>query len=271
MTSTEPAEPLAGTGGTGGTGDGGGSDSGSNGGNANNSGNRGVGSGGSHSGGRGNGNGSADNNGNGGNGGNGGAVRVEDAALLDAVRGCVLDVGFRRTTLTDVARRAGVSRMTLYRRFGDVRQLVADLMTREFTELLVRVTGELPTGGTGRDVLVARATASVGALWDNPLLARLLDVDPELLLPYLVDRVGATQRLIEPALRADVEAGQADGSVRRGDPALITRSLYLVLQSFALSARPAVTDLGEPPAARAALLAELSTLLHGSLRPPEEP
>jgi len=195
-----------------------------------------------------------------------GTARVDDDALLDAARGCVLDVGFRRTTLTDVARRAGVSRMTLYRRFADVRQLVADLMTREFTELLRAVTAELP-GGTHRDLLVARATASIAALWSNPLLGRVLDVDPELLLPYLVDRVGATQRLIEPALRADVEAGQADGSIRAGDPMAITRSLYLVLQSFALSARPALSDLGEPDRAKERLLAELTNVLHGSLRP----
>ncbi len=54
--------------------------------------------------------------------------------VLDAVRDCVLAVGVRRTTLTDVARRAGVSRMTLYRRWPDVRTLVGDLMTREWIE-----------------------------------------------------------------------------------------------------------------------------------------
>lgn len=195
---------------------------------------------------------------------------MDDRALLDATRACVLDVGFRRTTLTDVARRAGVSRMTLYRRFADVRSLVTDLMTREFAELLANATHGLPASGRHRDRLVAKATASVAALWSNPLMARVLDVDPELLLPYVVDRVGATQRLIEPALRADVEAGQADGSVRPGDPAVLTRALYLVLQSFVLSIRPAVTGLGRPAAARDTLLAELAAVLHGALRPAGE-
>ena len=37
------------------------------------------------------------------------------SAYLDAARACILDVGWRRTTLTEVARRAGVSRMTIYR------------------------------------------------------------------------------------------------------------------------------------------------------------
>ena len=197
--------------------------------------------------------------------------RGYDDALLDAARACVLDVGFRRTTLTDVARRAGVSRMTLYRRFADVRSLVGDLMTREFSELLRQATEALPDTGSHRDRLVAKATTSVSVLWTNPLMARVLDVDPELLLPYVVDRVGATQRLVEPALRADVEAGQADGSIRAGDPALITRALYLVLQSFVLSARPALTDLhpAGDGAARAALLRELGAVLHGALRPTE--
>src|SRR4051794_22183787 len=53
-------------------------------------------------------------------------------AYLDAARDCILDVGWRRTTLTEVARRAGVSRMTIYRTWSDMPQLLGDLMTREW-------------------------------------------------------------------------------------------------------------------------------------------
>ena len=66
---------------------------------------------------------------------------VEDEALLDATQACVLAVGVRRTTMTDVARRAGVSRMTLYRRYADVTSLMQALMTREFTQILGRGRG----------------------------------------------------------------------------------------------------------------------------------
>ncbi|MCW2850996.1 MAG: TetR/AcrR family transcriptional regulator, partial [Nocardioides sp.] len=51
-------------------------------------------------------------------------------AYLDAARACILDVGWRRTTLTEVARRAGVSRMTIYRSWSDMQTLLGDLMTR---------------------------------------------------------------------------------------------------------------------------------------------
>src|SRR5439155_16686451 len=48
------------------------------------------------------------------------SIRNTDESVLEAARACVLAVGVRRTTLTDVARRAGLSRMTLYRRYPDV-------------------------------------------------------------------------------------------------------------------------------------------------------
>src|SRR4051794_41760150 len=60
------------------------------------------------------------------------------AAYLDAARACILDVGWRRATLTDVARRAGVSRMTIYRTWPDMPTVLGDLMTREWGEVVAK-------------------------------------------------------------------------------------------------------------------------------------
>src|ERR687896_1690893 len=110
--------------------------------------------------------------------------------VLDAVRDCVLAVGVRRTTLTDVARRAGVSRMTLYRRWPDVRSLVGDLMTREWVAVARGAIPEADAAVDAREQLVAGLTAGSRALRAHPLFRKILDVDPELLLPYLLDRRG---------------------------------------------------------------------------------
>ena len=67
-------------------------------------------------------------------------------AILDATRASVLDFGIRRTTLTDVARRAGVSRMTVYRRYPDVDAVLRDLMTREFGAAMAAIVGDLGGG-----------------------------------------------------------------------------------------------------------------------------
>ncbi|HEY8373096.1 MAG TPA: helix-turn-helix domain-containing protein [Pseudonocardiaceae bacterium] len=191
---------------------------------------------------------------------------MDDDRLLDAARECVLAIGVRRTTLTEVARRAGVSRMTLYRRFPDVRSLVAALMTREFGALLLRATRSDATDDEpcphARAELV-RATVRVVRLLDaDPLLRIVLELDAELLLPYVVQRLGSTQRIAEQFLLDQLRAGHADGSVRFGDPRVQARMILLTAQSVLLSLRPATTDLD-----REALLDELATQLDGALRP----
>jgi AcrR family transcriptional regulator len=187
-------------------------------------------------------------------------ARLEDDLLLDAARACVLDVGVRRTTLSSVARAAGVSRMTLYRRFPDVRSLLAALMTREFGTLLTRASGA--TKGTARARLVAATVDGVCALSVDPLMRSVLDRDADLMLPYIVERVGSVQRIAEAFLREQVIAGHQDGSVRRGDPAVQARAIFMVAQSFVFSMRPATKDLD-----RSVVVGELTQLLDGALRP----
>jgi len=175
-----------------------------------------------------------------------------DHALLDAARAAILAVGWKRTTLTDVARRAGVSRMTLYRRWPDMHTLLADLMTREWTGV-VRA-GE---GGIAHGI-----AASVAALRTNALFRKIVEVDPELLVPYLLDRRGRTQDTLLGLLEAAIAEGQARGEVRAGDPPLLARALLLATHGFAISAQT-MTD----PYDEADLDAELVVLVQRYLAP----
>jgi AcrR family transcriptional regulator len=204
----------------------------------------------------------------------GGGSRHSDEAVLDAVRASVLAVGVRRTTLADVARRAGVSRMTLYRRWGDVDRLVRDLMTREFHAVVASV-AEAGQGGAGQDGagqdgagpggsgpgLVPAIVAAVSGLRREPLFRRVLDVDPDLLLPYVTDRLGSTQRAVVELLTAGLRAAQRDGGVRAGDPVRMAYTVLLIAQSFVLSARTVAEHLDE-----AALDTELTRALEAYLR-----
>src|SRR3954468_12978768 len=108
--------------------------------------------------------------------------------VLAATRAAVLAVGVRRTTLTDVARRAGVSRMTLYRLVPDVSTLILEVMSREFAALIAAAEAAARRRRTARARIAATTAALVRLLHEEPLFRRVLDVDPELLLPYLTDR-----------------------------------------------------------------------------------
>ncbi|CAL9619983.1 TetR/AcrR family transcriptional regulator [Streptomyces sp. enrichment culture] len=192
--------------------------------------------------------------------------RSDNDAVLDAVRDCVMAVGVRRTTMTDVARRAGVSRMTLYRRWPDVRSLVGDLMTREWVDVATGVVPEPRADVPARARMVDGLVAGVRAFGEHPLFRKIVDVDPELLLPYVLDRRGASQEALLGLLADDLRAGHADGSVRAGNPGLQARALLLVVQSFALSLRT-MTDEDDPGLGAEALLAELRDILERTLTP----
>ena len=178
--------------------------------------------------------------------------------MLDAARACVLDVGFRRTTLTDVARRAGVSRMTLYRRYPDLEGVFAALMTREFGRLVARA-GAVAERATARARVVAMVVHGSRSLAEDPLFVRLLDVDPELLLPYVTRRLGGVQR-IAIAAGAAVLAG-ADGSVRDdAPPEVLSAGVELIARGFVLASHGELHASLDP-------WAELARAVDGYLRP----
>src|SRR4051795_3991761 len=183
------------------------------------------------------------------------------AEVLDATRATVLAVGVRRTTLTDVARRAGVSRMTLYRLVPDVTTLILEVMTREFAALIAESEQHVRRRRSGRARAVAATVELVRRLPDAPLFRRVVDVDPELLLPYLTDRLGATQRLAVGHVRRLLAEGVADGSIRRADLDVLAVTMLFATTPFVVSARLLAEEQ------RAAALDELSRMLDAWLAP----
>lgn len=65
-----------------------------------------------------------------------------DAAILQATRAALVELGWSKLTLGDVATRAGVAKTTLYRRWAGKNELVVDAVAVLFDEL------ELPDRGS---------------------------------------------------------------------------------------------------------------------------
>ncbi len=185
-----------------------------------------------------------------------------ETAILDAARECVLAFGVRRTSLSEVARRAHVSRPTVYRRWPDRTALVADLMTREWARVFGAAEVRETAGPTVRQRAVARIVDVTHTLRGHPLLRKIVDVDPELLQPYIFDRFGTSQRMAIAYLAGWLRGGQQQGSVRTGDPEALARAVLLAVQSYVLSGRLARDKLTEQE-----LDAELAIMLDRYLSP----
>lgn len=182
------------------------------------------------------------------------AATDTEVVLLDAALDELLAHGIRRTTASDIAKRAGVSRQTLYRYWPDAHALFAALVTREMIAVLPR--GE----ASDLDELVALLARTADDIRRMALVDRLRETDPELFARYVFDRLGASQRAVHAELRRRITSGQTAGFVRAGDPDAMAALLLLAVQSVVQSA-PLVGEWLPDAAWRD----ELSLLLRGYL------
>jgi AcrR family transcriptional regulator len=174
--------------------------------------------------------------------------------ILAAAASCVVDFGIERVTLAEIARRAGVSRPTVYRRWPDTRSVLAGLLTSHITEALA----EVPVRGTGRAAVVDRVVAVAARLRDDELVMAVLR--SELALVYIAQRLGRSQQMLIDALAKDLRAAQYDGSVRAGDPRQMAAMVLLITQSTIQSAQ-----IVRPILDADALATELAHSLNGYL------
>jgi AcrR family transcriptional regulator len=164
------------------------------------------------------------------------ANAIPEEQILDAAYELLLAVGMRRMSMADIARRAGVSRATLYRRWPNVNAIVGALTTREFAQLGDPFTRKAKDT---RTAVVSAVVATVRAVRSHPLTRKIIEVDPEFLLPYLLERRGTSTTLQLDLLVAALKS--SDGSIRRGNRAAQARAVWLAAWSFTLTA-PVMAD-----------------------------
>ena len=181
-----------------------------------------------------------------------------DERILDAAAECVLAFGVARVTLAEIARRAGVSRPTVYRRFPDTRSILAAVLTLRITHAL----DDVPSGGVGRRWVVQRILAVAGRLRRDDVIMAVLHEAPELAMLYLSERLGTSQQILLDTVTGELKAAQDEGSVRPGDARQLAAMCLLITQSTILSAQTIAPILDA-----AALATELEHSLNGYLAP----
>lgn len=161
-------------------------------------------------------------------------------AILDATLVVLTRSGLAKLALEDVADEAGVSRQTVYRHFGSRDGLIAATVVREEEELLglVREAAEGVTD-LGDAIRLGLAAALHGAA-DHPLLQRLLESEPEALLPFLTLGTGPVLSIIGPAVSSVVVERRPD--LAPDDLEFLGDAIGRVVVSFAVAPRPDVDD-----------------------------
>jgi len=161
--------------------------------------------------------------------------------ILAATASAMQDHGIIRLSLEDVARRAGLSRQTLYRYFPSKQALLDATVLLEEEQFLTRII-DAATGEATFDAALRQAIAvCLQTGREHALLNRLLKTEPESILPLLTTESGpvlnAARAAIDQVLQgyfpdaADEPRGWAADSIAR------------TLVSYVINPPPAIDEV----------------------------
>lgn len=189
-------------------------------------------------------------------------LSVEDR-ILSAAASCVIDFGIKRVSIAEVARRAGVSRPTIYRRWSDSTTLLASVVTHRIVLATREIEAKYDDPNlNGRELLVLRIVEAVRMLKDDKVLRAMIDNRPELANVYISHRLGESQLITLDENADAIAAGQLDRSIRTGDTKQMAAMLLLITQVMIYSA-PIVQGILDTES----LTTELTRVLNGYLAP----
>ena len=131
-------------------------------------------------------------------------------AILDAAVVEFEQHGFRRVALDDVARRAGVSRTTIYRRFSNKDELIAAVIERENVVLFAEIADELKHAGPQSNYYVEAFTHAILKFRRHRVLNRMMRDEPALVIELAGRHYSAAIIRMAEALRVIFPAGFAE-------------------------------------------------------------
>ncbi len=166
------------------------------------------------------------------------AVPAPDADLevaLDAAAACYLRIGVAKTTASDIAREAGISRATLYRRCGSHEAIFLAVLKRESEAMAVDTRAHLrrlavtdPAESTLEGMMFA-----IDQIRSRPVHAAVFGGDAAAWAAGQAIGMEALRRIGEAGVRPLVDAALAAGSLTDGDVEDLVDWILRILISYA--------------------------------------
>jgi AcrR family transcriptional regulator len=136
--------------------------------------------------------------------------------ILDAALGISADSGVKNLTMDEVADRAGVGRMTVYRRFGSRERLEEALAVREARRCLAELDSTVDPGAPVPDQIAQGLLTSLRLIREHPMLDRMARVEPAAALAALRGEGSAVFAMGRAFVAARLLEAQKEGTVDKG-------------------------------------------------------
>lgn len=142
--------------------------------------------------------------------------------FLEAATRCIERFGFRRTSVADVAKEAGVERTTIYRRVGSMDDIFRLLVARELHVLMTAVPAHVGSDVDGVDLVVEVVAFSIEHARAHPVLAKVLADEPDVVAGFVASGLAEMFARVTDTLAPVVSLAMGSGLLAEGDPVLVT-------------------------------------------------
>ncbi|WP_055405068.1 MULTISPECIES: TetR/AcrR family transcriptional regulator [unclassified Mycobacterium] len=170
--------------------------------------------------------------------------------ILEAANECFTQLGIERTSVQDVARKANVSRGTVYRYFEDRNVLIDAAIEFGAQRFYREVASAMAKKNTLAEQVGAMAETHARILLDHRTRNRLMADDAELMRHMISDgdtAVRRTTQFLEPYVRAARERGEVGTGV---DVSAASEWLARIIWSFSTVNEAQTFDMSKPDTVR---------------------
>jgi AcrR family transcriptional regulator len=155
--------------------------------------------------------------------------------ILDAAFEQFCLIGIRRSSMEDVARRAKVGRVTIYRRFESKDKLVSALLWRETRVAIAKVEAAVKDVEDVEERFVEGFLAGIRALRGHPLLVAMLATEPETALPLMTTKASGGLELARAYMAEEIRRARKDLGIADGDSDQVAEIFARFTQSLVLT------------------------------------
>jgi len=166
--------------------------------------------------------------------------------ILEATYRCVERFGMAKTTIDDIAKESGVSRATIYRQFAGGRdELLLETVGWELSNYFNRLADQVRDAPTLAELLRRGLAFAHRSVTEHLVLRKIMDTEPERLLPLLTTESAKTLPFIADFLLPYLRREEAAGRLRPGVD--VDRAAeYLARSILSLIGAPGRWDLDDP-------------------------
>jgi AcrR family transcriptional regulator len=158
---------------------------------------------------------------------------VDSDAALDAAAACYLRFGVAKTTAADIARELGISRATLYRRFGSHEAIFLAVLTRESAAMAADAEVHLAGVDDPLERILEGMMFSIEEIGRRPVHAAVFGGDSGAWAATQAINMETLRRIGEAGIRPLLDASLADGSVSERDMMDLVDWIVRILISYA--------------------------------------